>query len=74
MMLLYNVFSCMCSHTQDDCVLKVWYPNTGWRSAVVVQDLSDKRPPPVHFSFVYLAHPRSVTGMSWRKTSKFMPK
>ncbi|XP_053178491.1 dmX-like protein 2 isoform X3 [Scomber japonicus] len=59
---------------KDDCLLKVWYPTTGWRSAVVVQDLSDKKPPPVHFSFVYLAHPRSVTGMSWRKTSKFMPK
>ncbi|XP_035538257.1 dmX-like protein 2 isoform X1 [Morone saxatilis] len=59
---------------KDDCLLKVWYPTTGWRSAVVVHDPSDKRPPPVHFSFVYLAHPRSVTGMSWRKTSKFMPK
>uniref|UniRef100_A0A3Q1G2Q7 Dmx-like 2 n=1 Tax=Acanthochromis polyacanthus TaxID=80966 RepID=A0A3Q1G2Q7_9TELE len=59
---------------KDDCLLKVWYPTTGWRSAVVVQDLSDKKPVPVHFSFVYLAHPRSVTGVSWRKTSKFMPK
>ncbi|XP_056227172.1 dmX-like protein 2 isoform X1 [Seriola aureovittata] len=59
---------------KDDCLLKVWYPTTGWRSAVVVQDPSDKKPLPVHFSFVYLAHPRSVTGMSWRKTSKFMPK
>uniref|UniRef100_A0A3Q1ITP3 RAVE complex protein Rav1 C-terminal domain-containing protein n=1 Tax=Anabas testudineus TaxID=64144 RepID=A0A3Q1ITP3_ANATE len=59
---------------KDDCLLKVWYPTTGWRSAVVVQDPSDKKPVPIHFSFVYLAHPRSVTGMSWRKTSKFMPK
>ncbi|GLD55918.1 dmX-like protein 2 isoform X4, partial [Lates japonicus] len=59
---------------KDDCLLKVWYPTTGWRSAVVVQDLTDKKPLPVHFSFVYLAHPRSVTGMSWRKTSKYMPK
>ncbi|XP_067352041.1 dmX-like protein 2 isoform X5 [Channa argus] len=59
---------------KDDCLLKVWYPTTGWRSAVVVQDPSDKKPFPVHFSFVYLAHPRSVTGMSWRKTSKYMPK
>ncbi|KAG8001262.1 DmX-like protein 2, partial [Nibea albiflora] len=59
---------------KDDCLLKVWYPTTGWRSAVVVQDLPDKKPPPVNFSFVYLAHPRSVTGMSWRKTSKFMAK
>ncbi|KAM4744267.1 dmX-like protein 2 isoform 2-T2 [Anableps anableps] len=59
---------------KDDCLLKVWYPTTAWRSAVVVQDPSDKKSPPVHFSFVYLAHPRSVTGMSWRKTSKYMPK
>ncbi|XP_076027939.1 dmX-like protein 2 isoform X1 [Genypterus blacodes] len=59
---------------KDDCLLKVWYPTTGWRSAVVVHDPSDKKPTPVHFSFVYLAHPRSVTGMSWRKTSKYMPK
>ncbi|KAI4830189.1 hypothetical protein KUCAC02_001839 [Chaenocephalus aceratus] len=59
---------------KDDCLLKVWYPTTGWRSAVVAQDHLDKKPPPVHFSFVYLAHPRMVTGMSWRKTSKYMPK
>lgn len=66
------IMLCVC--VQDDCLLKVWYPTTGWRSAVVVQDPSDKKPSPVHFSFVYLAHPRSVTGMSWRKTSKYMPK
>ena len=28
----------------------------------------------VNFSFVYIAHPRAVTGFSWRKTSKHMPK
>ena len=28
----------------------------------------------ISFSFIYLAHPRSVTGISWRKTSKYMPK
>uniref|UniRef100_A0A4W6CEI0 Dmx-like 2 n=1 Tax=Lates calcarifer TaxID=8187 RepID=A0A4W6CEI0_LATCA len=71
---VYNIYPHVCVRTQDDCLLKVWYPTTGWRSAVVVQDLSDKKPLPVHFSFVYLAHPRSVTGMSWRKTSKYMPK
>uniref|UniRef100_A0A3Q3FPS4 Dmx like 1 n=1 Tax=Labrus bergylta TaxID=56723 RepID=A0A3Q3FPS4_9LABR len=26
------------------------------------------------FSFIYLGHPRSVTGFSWRKTSKYMPR
>ncbi|KAM6980292.1 dmX-like protein 2 isoform 2-T2 [Aplochiton taeniatus] len=59
---------------KDDCLLKVWYPTTGWRSAVVVPDPTDKRAPAVHFSYVYLAHPRCVTGLSWRKTSKYMPK
>ena len=28
----------------------------------------------ITFSFIYLAHPRSVTGISWRKTSKYMPR
>lgn len=26
------------------------------------------------FSFIYIAHPRAVTGISWRKSSKYMPK
>uniref|UniRef100_A0A8K9Y419 Dmx-like 2 n=1 Tax=Oncorhynchus mykiss TaxID=8022 RepID=A0A8K9Y419_ONCMY len=64
----------VCFPVQDDCLLKVWYPTTGWRSAVVLPDLPDKKGPQVHFSFIYLAHPRSVTGLSWRKTSKYMPK
>lgn len=28
----------------------------------------------VSFSFIYIAHPRAVTGISWRKVSKYMPK
>jgi hypothetical protein len=28
----------------------------------------------ISFSYVYLAHPRTVTGFSWRKTSKYMPR
>ncbi|KAA0714569.1 DmX-like protein 2 [Triplophysa tibetana] len=59
---------------KDDCLLKVWYPTTSWKSAVVMPDVSDKKAPAVHFSFVYLAHPRTVTGFSWRKTSKYMPR
>ncbi|TRY93847.1 hypothetical protein DNTS_023768, partial [Danionella cerebrum] len=59
---------------KDDCLLKVWYPTTGWKSAVVLPDVAEKKMPAVHFSFVYLAHPRMVTGFSWRKTSKYMPK
>uniref|UniRef100_A0A9J8BSX5 Dmx-like 2 n=1 Tax=Cyprinus carpio carpio TaxID=630221 RepID=A0A9J8BSX5_CYPCA len=59
---------------KDDCLLKVWYPTTGWKSAVVMPDVTDKKIQAIHFSFVYLAHPRTVTGFSWRKTSKYMPK
>ena len=28
----------------------------------------------ISFSFIYIAHPRAVTGISWRKVSKYMPK
>ncbi|XP_029916827.1 dmX-like protein 1 isoform X2 [Myripristis murdjan] len=63
---------------QDDCLVKVWYSTSKWQSGV-----SRLFTPPeprittqgeVAFSFVYLAHPRSVTGFSWRKTSKYMPR
>ncbi|XP_048450139.1 dmX-like protein 1, partial [Rhincodon typus] len=33
----------------------------------------DKKEGDIDFSFIYLAHPRAVTGFSWRKTSKYMP-
>jgi hypothetical protein len=28
----------------------------------------------INYGFVYIAHPRAVTNLSWRKTSKYMPK
>lgn len=28
----------------------------------------------ISFSFIYLPHPAAVTGLSWRRTSKYMPK
>nr|XP_016852002.1 PREDICTED: dmX-like protein 2 isoform X2 [Anolis carolinensis] len=61
---------------KDDCLLKVWYAMTGWKSSLLPQDIDEPRKSstPVHFAFVYLAHPRAVTGFSWRKMSKFMPR
>ncbi|XP_053221704.1 dmX-like protein 2 isoform X5 [Podarcis raffonei] len=61
---------------KDDCLLKVWYPMTGWKSSLLPQESEEQKrtSTPVHFAFVYLAHPRSVTGFSWRNTSKFMPR
>lgn len=61
---------------QDDCLLKVWYPMTGWKSSIIPQDHHEvkRRQGSTQFSFVYLAHPRAVAGFSWRKTSKYMPR
>nr|XP_025046516.1 dmX-like protein 2 isoform X1 [Pelodiscus sinensis] len=61
---------------KDDCLLKVWYPMTGWKSSLLPQESEEKKKSasPVYFSFVYLAHPRAVTGFSWRNTSKYMPR
>ncbi|XP_059769285.1 dmX-like protein 2 isoform X2 [Balaenoptera ricei] len=61
---------------KDDCLLKVWYPMTGWKSSIIPLDHHEveRRQASTQFSFVYLAHPRAVTGFSWRKTSKYMPR
>ncbi|XP_045694004.1 dmX-like protein 1 isoform X8 [Phyllostomus hastatus] len=61
---------------KDDCLLKVWYNVENWRTAVISPDKSSEKQSQgeIDFSFVYLAHPRAVTGFSWRKTSKYMPR
>ncbi|KAK9393976.1 WD repeat-containing protein [Crotalus adamanteus] len=61
---------------KDDCLLKVWYSMMGWKSSLRPQegDETKKISASVHFAFVYLSHPRAVTGVSWRHTSKFMPR
>uniref|UniRef100_A0A8B9J3P7 Dmx like 1 n=1 Tax=Amazona collaria TaxID=241587 RepID=A0A8B9J3P7_9PSIT len=61
--------------SQDDCLVKIWYNTDSWRSAITPPGASpEKQTKEVDFSFVYLAHPRSVNAFSWRKTSKFMPR
>uniref|UniRef100_A0A3P9LQA5 Dmx like 1 n=1 Tax=Oryzias latipes TaxID=8090 RepID=A0A3P9LQA5_ORYLA len=66
------------SFLQDDCLVKVWYSTNKWKSGVPTlftpPDASVSVQGDLAFSFVYLAHPRSVTGFSWRKTSKYMPR
>ncbi|XP_044135572.1 LOW QUALITY PROTEIN: dmX-like protein 2 [Bufo gargarizans] len=61
---------------KEDCLLKVWYPLTGWKSSFLPHEVQEKKGSPidVNFSFVYLAHPRAVIGFSWRNTSRFMPR
>ncbi|KAB5567511.1 hypothetical protein PHYPO_G00233610 [Pangasianodon hypophthalmus] len=61
---------------QDDCLVKVWYSMSKWQSDATKlftpPELNSQGKP--DFSFIYLAHPRSVTGFSWRKTSKYIPR
>ncbi|XP_017577320.2 dmX-like protein 1 isoform X1 [Pygocentrus nattereri] len=61
---------------QDDCLVKVWYSTSKWQSDAVKlfspPELGSQGE--MDFSFIYLAHPRAVTGFSWRKTSKYMPR
>ncbi|CAL1615577.1 unnamed protein product [Knipowitschia caucasica] len=63
---------------QDDCLVKVWYSTSKWKCGVsrffTPPDPDLNVQGELAFSFIYLAHPRSVTGFSWRKTSKYMPR
>ncbi|PKK26127.1 Dmx-like 1, transcript variant X2, partial [Columba livia] len=59
---------------KDDCLVKVWYNTDSWRSTITPPGPCPEKQGKVDFSFVYLAHPRSVNAFSWRKTSKFMPR
>ncbi|XP_016107318.1 dmX-like protein 1 [Sinocyclocheilus grahami] len=61
---------------QDDCLVKVWYSTSKWQAGVtkLFTPLDLRSGAEINFSFIYLAHPRSVTGFSWRKTSKYMPR
>ncbi|XP_060557818.1 dmX-like protein 2 isoform X5 [Ruditapes philippinarum] len=58
-----------------DRMVKIWYEDRKIQLPLshadsVVSPKSEK----LNFSFVYIAHPRAVNGLSWRKTSKYMPR
>ncbi|GAB0086325.1 dmX-like protein 2 [Sergentomyia squamirostris] len=67
---------------KSDRLVKVWYENkhllfptksldsTHYNNILQSQHL----PQELNYGFVYVAHPRAVTHLSWRKTSKYMPK
>ncbi|KAK3717892.1 hypothetical protein QZH41_014895, partial [Actinostola sp. cb2023] len=60
---------------KNDRMVKVWFENSKVNAipSSPSRDALITFPQDLDFSFVYLAHPRSVTGFSWRKTSKHMP-
>ena len=69
---------------KSDRLVRIWYENqqlllpgqipdaarsfnaTGKSCEIPLKEIS--------FGYIYVAHPRSVTALSWRKTSKYMPK
>ncbi|XP_053611658.1 dmX-like protein 2 isoform X3 [Plodia interpunctella] len=53
----------------NDRLVKIWYQNK-----VLVQAHMEHSPTELNYTFIYVAHPRAVTHLSWRKTSKYMPK
>ncbi|XP_052752135.1 dmX-like protein 1 isoform X3 [Galleria mellonella] len=53
----------------NDRLVKIWYQNK-----VLVQTHGEHSPTELNYTFIYVAHPRAVTHLSWRKTSKYMPK
>lgn len=57
-------------------MVKVWYSTSKWQADITkfFTPLDLRSGAEINFSFIYLAHPRSVTGFSWRKTSKYMPR
>ncbi|KAL5274949.1 DMXL1 family protein [Megaselia abdita] len=64
---------------RNDRLVKVWYenkhilfPTKSFDASQFISGTFDDAD--INYSYVYIAHPRAVTNISWRKTSKYMPK
>ncbi|XP_076371203.1 dmX-like protein 2 isoform X5 [Tachypleus tridentatus] len=56
----------------SDRLVKIWYESKRVNlTSHMGCSLSDCE---VNYTFIYIAHPRAVTSLSWRKTSKYMPR
>uniref|UniRef100_A0AAR5P422 RAVE complex protein Rav1 C-terminal domain-containing protein n=2 Tax=Dendroctonus ponderosae TaxID=77166 RepID=A0AAR5P422_DENPD len=55
---------------ENDRLVKIWYENKHF----LFTSKSVEGPQELDYGFVYIAHPRAVTHVSWRNTSKYMPK
>ncbi|TGZ38449.1 DmX-like protein 2 [Temnothorax longispinosus] len=59
----------------NDRLVKIWFENKQLFPARSIDHTSFAQSVGSgNFRFVYVAHPRAVTHLSWRKTSKYMPK
>ncbi|XP_046400831.1 dmX-like protein 2 isoform X2 [Ischnura elegans] len=63
---------------KSDRLVKIWFENKQLlfpsKSLDHTMSYSQSTMNEFNYGFVYIAHPRAVTQLSWRKTSKFMPK
>ncbi|XP_063708500.1 dmX-like protein 2 isoform X2 [Culicoides brevitarsis] len=63
---------------KNDRLVKIWYEHKKDlfppKSVDYAQPMSFCGTSNLDFGFIYIAHPRAVTHISWRKTSKNMPK
>lgn len=49
--------------------ISVLFPSKNASKSGIDEDLKE-----LNFTYIYIAHPRAVTNIIWRKTSKYMPK
>ncbi|RWS14486.1 dmX-like protein 2, partial [Dinothrombium tinctorium] len=63
-----------------DRLVKIWYESaakTNYFSHSVVNEVHKRNThstSDINYTFIYIAHPRAITGVSWRKTSKYIPR
>ncbi|KAG1687719.1 DmX-like protein 2 [Nymphon striatum] len=60
--------SLFASAGKDDRLVKIWHED---RKMAMDKSYPDQD---ILFKFIYLVHPRAVTSLSWRQTSKYMPR
>ena len=56
---------------KNDRLVRIWYQNHNLLLSNHTLELESSRE---NYGFIYIAHPRPVTGFSWRDTSKYMPR
>ncbi|CAM1299293.1 DMXL1 (predicted), partial [Pycnogonum litorale] len=66
-----NLFA---SAGKSDRLIKVWHEDRNVNLSYSMDKSNSQMVCDISYKFIYLAHPRAVTGLSWRQTSKYMPK
>ncbi|XP_037805529.1 dmX-like protein 2 [Lucilia sericata] len=59
---------------RNDRLVKIWYENKQILFPSKNTSKTKDEGKELNFTYVYIAHPRAVTNIIWRKTSKYMPK